>query len=95
MRDHALALLTALLLDAAFGDQENFPHPVRWMGACYAWGDQFFRKASWRGYGTGLFTVLFIGGGLCPSSLVFPQLGSGRLASPAGRGVLVLLVPVG
>jgi adenosylcobinamide-phosphate synthase len=62
MRDHALALLVALLLDLALGDRENLPHPVRWMGACYAWGDGFFRKAHWRGYETGLLTVLFIGG---------------------------------
>lgn len=62
MRDHALALVVALLLDAALGDQENLPHPVRWMGACYTWWDGLFRKANWRAYETGLFTVLFIGG---------------------------------
>jgi len=62
MRDHALALIVALLIDVALGDREDLPHPVRWMGACYVWWDELFRKANWRVYETGLFTVLFIGG---------------------------------
>jgi adenosylcobinamide-phosphate synthase len=62
MRDHALALMLALILDLALGDRENLPHPVRWMGSLYAWWDGLFRKANWRAYETGLFTVLLIGG---------------------------------
>ncbi len=62
IRDHALALLVALLIDAALGDREDLPHPVRWIGACYAWWDKFFHKGNWRVYETGLFTVLLMGG---------------------------------
>src|ERR1700684_4306578 len=61
MRDHALALVVALFLDAVLGDQENFPHPVRWMGIFYGWWDELFRKANWRVYETGVFTVFLIG----------------------------------
>jgi len=61
IRQHALALALALVIDFFLGDLEKLPHPVRWMGALYAWWDEFFRKANWRVYETGLFTVLLIG----------------------------------
>ncbi len=61
IQEHALALAAALVLDFFLGDFEKFPHPVRWMGALFAWWDDFFRKANWRVYETGFFTVLFIG----------------------------------
>jgi adenosylcobinamide-phosphate synthase len=62
MKEQALALVIAMVLDALLGDRENWPHPVRWMGTIYGWLDDLFRKANWRSYETGLFTVLFIGG---------------------------------
>jgi adenosylcobinamide-phosphate synthase len=61
MKIHAMALLLALGLDLFFGDIERLPHPARWMGSLYRWFDEFFRKANWRRYETGLFAVLFTG----------------------------------
>ena len=61
MKIHAMALLLALGLDLFFGDIERLPHPARWMGSLYRWFDEFFRKANWRRYETGLFAVIFTG----------------------------------
>ncbi len=61
IQQHALELAAALILDFFLGDLEKLPHPVRWMGFFYARWDEFFRKANWRGYKTGFFTVLLIG----------------------------------
>jgi hypothetical protein len=81
IQQHALALTVALVLDFFLGDLERFPHPVRWMGAFYAWWDKFFRKANWQVYETGLFTVLFIGSAFALATWFLLSLISSRLAT--------------
>jgi adenosylcobinamide-phosphate synthase len=46
IENHAQALLIAIGLDLILGDPETWPHPVRWMGFGYTWGQHFFKNAS-------------------------------------------------
>ena len=39
-----VAIPFAVLLDLAFGDPPNMPHPIRWMGSLIEWSEPLIRK---------------------------------------------------
>jgi adenosylcobinamide-phosphate synthase len=84
VRDHALALVLGLLLDALLGDRESWPHPVRFMGAGYSRLERFFRRrgplTQWQGVLT-VFAIGFV-------SAALPLLSLRWVKSPAGQVLL-------
>src|SRR5262245_53736475 len=54
----ALALASAVVLDAAFGDPRYLIHPVRLIGATLTHYEELLRKIGWSGYAGGC--VLFL-----------------------------------
>ncbi len=86
VREQALALAGAFLLDFWLGDRETWPHPARWMGWGYAWLENFWKSKKNLGLFPGILTVLAVGGisGLIPGlMLLIPLSGVGRVCLEA------------
>jgi adenosylcobinamide-phosphate synthase len=60
LRNHALALALAVLLDVLLGDPESWPHPVRFIGVGYTGLERFFRRQGPLTKVQGLVTVLLL-----------------------------------
>jgi adenosylcobinamide-phosphate synthase len=81
LRNHALGLVLALLLDALLGDPESWPHPVRLIGSGYVGLERFFRRKGPLTKLQGVATVLL----LAALSAAVPFLALRWVEPPVGR----------
>lgn len=87
----SLQFLSALLLDAMFGDPQWYPHPVRIIGVFCSWCERTFRKIFSNLYLAGFVTVVLV----LVTTVLFIALivvSTSALASGFGAIVAVLLL---